>query len=115
MGALPRNPREVTRMHHHLLQTWRQLIAGSSGSPTQAPDTASVPSGHYILWHRTALGNADSIRRSGLGAEFSRQFDFSGQMVWATRGFRSAVDVQTTPQSDWAFIEYHVPWDPHSG
>lgn len=83
--------------------------------PTQPPDTAPIPSGHQRLTHRTPLRNADSIRQSGLGAGYSTQLEFQGEMVWGTAGFYYACDVENAASTDWAWIEYHVPWDPTAG
>lgn len=88
--------------------------AAADGIPAQAPETSSIPPGHYRLFHRSPLANAGSIRREGLGADHSRQHDFSGEMVWGSCGFRTAVDPQIAPESDWCWVEYHVEWDSHA-
>lgn len=96
-------------MTTHLREAWRR-VAGIGTIP-KAPETSPIPSGHYRLFHRTPVGNADSIRRSGLGAEYSRQHDFTGEMVWGTYGFFAAIgSVDHVAQSQWAIVEYHVEW-----
>lgn len=91
----------------------RRQSASSDEMPSGPPESVPVPSGHYRLFHRSPLRNADSIRQHGLGAEMSRQIDFSGEMVWGSSGFQTAVDINMAPQSDWCWVEYHVEWDPN--
>lgn len=90
-----------------------RTVAVNDGPPQYAPETSPIPPGHYRLFHKTPLRNADSIRRLGLEASRSVQIDFTGEMVWGTAGFDKRL-INMMVDGEWALVEYHVEWDRYS-